>query len=39
MHRNRHDLTAHFMDNLARPTRFVRGRHRRVINASLNGQP
>jgi hypothetical protein len=39
MHRNDHDLTAHSLDNFARPSRFVRDRHRRVIKTTLIGQP
>jgi hypothetical protein len=39
MHRSGYDLTAHSVDNLVRPTRFVRRRHRRVIKAPLIAQP
>jgi hypothetical protein len=39
MHRGDNDLIAHSVDNFAHPSRFVRCRHRHVIDASLIDAP
>jgi hypothetical protein len=39
MHRADPHLTAHSMDNFARPAGFIRGGHRHVINALLIERP